>query len=480
MPTILEQLAAIFDAQDWTYELDSDRGRLSTGFRAAQGSLSLVLRPLAEQAVLIEVLSLATLNAEHSAVLPTLAWHLAGISLARDPTDGEVRARLWLPAPGGSIAAEAVQAALDLFLAMAPLLRSALALVQQGVAAEEALQRAQEAPPAAPAAEAHMQDLLERLLAINSREEVAALAEEWPEALAPATLDWLNDGIQVMQQHGQSEAVTHLNQVQAWLSALRQEHPLLTAIFDFVNTERWDRARDLAHAEPLLHSTDALAHLDLLANKAEARGEERLAAHYREHRQRLATWQANGFVPEEENPSVPEALRARLQELADLQDKNDRTSLERKRTLCEMLLDEVHRHDAHELWAALQGELGNTCARLYDMTGIQANAQAATEAYQAALTVRTRDAMPTDWAMTQNNLASLYQSRYDRSGEERWASLATEAYQDTLAIFTPTMAPNMAHRTGRNLARLYIRQRLWDEAHAVYTMALTAVPITSI
>jgi hypothetical protein len=84
---------------------------LSTAFNASQGSLSLVLRPFEEQAVLIEVLALATLHAEHTAALSTLAWHLPEVSLARDPTDGEVRARLWLPTPGGSIAADTVHAA---------------------------------------------------------------------------------------------------------------------------------------------------------------------------------------------------------------------------------------------------------------------------------------------------------------------------------------------------------------------------------
>jgi hypothetical protein len=93
--------------------------------------------------------------------------------------------------------------------------------VQQGIAAEEALQRAQETLSAAPNAETHTQDLLERLLATNSRAAVVTLAEEWPEVLAPETLAWLNDGIQAVQQNGQHEAVAHLNQVQAWLAALR-------------------------------------------------------------------------------------------------------------------------------------------------------------------------------------------------------------------------------------------------------------------
>ena len=90
-----------------------------------------------------------------------------------------------------------------------------------------------------------MQALAERLLAANTREAVAALVEEWPEVLEPATLAWLRDEIQTVQHNGQDDVAARLRQMQAWLIALRQEHPLWTAIFDFINTERWDQARDL-------------------------------------------------------------------------------------------------------------------------------------------------------------------------------------------------------------------------------------------
>ena len=328
MPTLLTQLATLFDAQGWRYRLHPEQDRLSTGFQTPRGDVSLDIYAPAEETLVFEALCLATLDPAHTEVLATLDQYLPEhLTLTRQPDDGEVCLRLLVPVPGASLTAEALDAPLDLLLEIAPVLRAALLLVQQGIPLEEALQRAQ--------------------------------AEPAPEAV-------------------------------------------------------------------------------------------------------------------ETSSAMPEALQALLQELVELQEHNDRSSLERKRALCQTILAQVQRQDASELWAAIQEELGNTCQRLYDMTGAQTHAQAAAEAYQAALTVYTRDALPTDWAMTQNNLATLYKSRYDRSGEERWATLAAEAYQAALAILTPTVAPAMALRIGRSLAGLYSRLRRWDEAHAVYTIALKA------
>ncbi|MGE3536891.1 MAG: hypothetical protein AB7N91_05555 [Candidatus Tectimicrobiota bacterium] len=151
---------------------------------------------------------------------------------------------------------------------------------------------------------------------------------------------------------------------------------------------------------------------------------------------------------EAEPAALPEALAALLQELAALQDNHDLGSLERRCLLCQAILAQRHTQAAPELWAAIQGELGNSCQRLYDMTGTPTQAQAAVEAYQAALSVYTRDALPTEWAMTQNNLAIVYQGRYERSGEERWATLAVEASQAALTILTPVVAPALAQHDG--------------------------------
>lgn len=275
-----------------------------------------------------DALGLGTVDAAHTALLASLDQYLPDtLNLTRQPDDGEVRLRLLLPVPDASLTAEALEEPIGLLLAMAPVFRLALPLVQQGLSPEEAIQRAQAAPA--------------------------------PEAAA---------------------------------------------------------------------------------------------------------------VP----PAIPEALRTLLQELVQLQGHDDRHSLERQRELCQTMLAQLPRQDNHELWAAIHVELGNSCQRLYDITGELTHAQDATEAYQAALEVRTRAALPTAWAMTQHNLANVYRIRYERSGEERWASLATEAYQAALSIFTPTVAPVQAQSTGHRLGDLSRRRQRWSEAHQAYSTALVA------
>lgn len=69
-----------------------------------------------------------------------------------------------------------------------------------------------------------------------------------------------------------------------------------------------------------------------------------------------------------EPPPMPEALRALAQELVQLQEHDDRHSLERRRELCQTMLAQIQRQEAPELWAAIQAELGTSCQRLYDIT----------------------------------------------------------------------------------------------------------------
>jgi hypothetical protein len=234
------------------------------------------MRVESETALWLETTLPRSLAPEHSEVLVAILPYLPdAITLESVPHDGTVRLRLTVPVPDGRLTLEALDEALSLLFFLAPVLPPALALMQQGAAPEEALQHAQEAPP---------------------------------------------------------------------------------------------------------------------AQEAEA-----------------------------DTPATSEALQALLQELVALQERYDYASLERKRDLCQSLLARRQPQTAPELWAALQGELGNTCQCLYAILGTLDDAQAAIEAYQAAFSVRTHEALPTQWAMTQNGLGNVHRSRYERSGEERWA-----------------------------------------------------------
>jgi tetratricopeptide (TPR) repeat protein len=68
----------------------------------------------------------------------------------------------------------------------------------------------------------------------------------------------------------------------------------------------------------------------------------------------------------------------------------------------------------------------------------------AVAAYDATLTVRTRDAMPADWAMTQNNRAVALQTLGDRQGGEAGLQAlraAVAACDDALTVYTRDAMP---------------------------------------
>ena len=59
--------------------------------------------------------------------------------------------------------------------------------------------------------------------------------------------------------------------------------------------------------------------------------------------------------------------------------------------------------------------------------------EAAIKAYEAALTVRTREAFPQDWATTQNNLAIAYRDRIKGSKADNLEA-AIKAYEAALTV----------------------------------------------
>ncbi len=318
---------------------------------------------------------------------------------------------------------------------------------------------------------------MQRLIAATSLVEVEALLEEWPELLAPQTKVEVENLVAAARQMGEQAAIQQGERVLAWLDDLRQRHPLLAAMLDFVATDTWDQARKLAQRTPHLHTPDALRLLDDLARKARERGDEDLAATYTRHRERLARWQKTNFAPE--LPSIPDDLRAALDELVQLQGRLDRASLERLRALSRALLRQMERSSSPEPWAALQVTLGNASLRLFEMINDAALAAEVEAAYRRALKVYTREASPPDWAMTQNNLANLYARMYERTGEARYAHRAEEAYRRALEVYTKEASPPLWATTQNNLGLLYLQMyrsrgevRYAYQAEAAYRRAL--------
>ncbi|MCL6753867.1 tetratricopeptide repeat protein, partial [Nostoc sp. CCCryo 231-06] len=91
------------------------------------------------------------------------------------------------------------------------------------------------------------------------------------------------------------------------------------------------------------------------------------------------------------------------------------------------------------------------------------NMEIAIAAYTAALTVRTREALPQDWAMTQNNLAAAYSDRIkgDRADNIENAIAASTA---ALTVYTREALPQQWAMTQNNLAAAYSYRIKGDRA----------------
>ena len=103
-------------------------------------------------------------------------------------------------------------------------------------------------------------------------------------------------------------------------------------------------------------------------------------------------------------------------------------------------------------WAMAQNNLGNAWQNM--PTGDRGeNLQRAIEAYEAALTVRTKVAHPVAWAMTQNNLAVALAAIAELDGQDRCGLLrrAIAAGKGALTIRTAKAMPHDHASTSRNL-----------------------------
>ena len=98
-------------------------------------------------------------------------------------------------------------------------------------------------------------------------------------------------------------------------------------------------------------------------------------------------------------------------------------------------------------WAATQNNLGNALSLQGQRSGAEAGIALQAEAvaaYRAALEVRTRDALPAQWAMTQNNLGiALWVQRMRSGGAEGIALLAeaVAAFRAALEVCTRDAQP---------------------------------------
>jgi hypothetical protein len=118
---------------------------------------------------------------------------------------------------------------------------------------------------------------------------------------------------------------------------------------------------------------------------------------------------------------------------------------------------------------ALQSALGDSYEQRR-MGNRADNLQRAIAAYESALTVRTREALPEDWARTQNNLAIAYGDcmRGDHADN---LEKAIAAYEAALTVFTREALPRDHLRSARLLGQVLLEKHEWTAARPVYAGA---------
>ena len=124
-------------------------------------------------------------------------------------------------------------------------------------------------------------------------------------------------------------------------------------------------------------------------------------------------WQA-AWIDESDSLQWAARTQSSFPSLQTLLDEIDQLTnifdMPRRVQLCQTALIQIERAQNPILWAALQGELGNSLAQ--NPQGDRAeNLEQAISSYKQALQVETQQVMPVEWAATTMNLALTYSNR---------------------------------------------------------------------
>jgi tetratricopeptide (TPR) repeat protein len=152
-----------------------------------------------------------------------------------------------------------------------------------------------------------------------------------------------------------------------------------------------------------------------------------------------------------------------------------------------VLAEMLRRWGTNRLGEAEVDEVENLAAVIFGFSNLiqqfplgnkASNMEIAITGYEVALTVFTREALPTDWAMTQNNLANAYRERIKGDKAEN-IEQAMAAYTAALTVYTREALPTDWAMTQNNLGLAYSNRikgdkvENIDQAIASYTAALT-------
>lgn len=202
-----------------------------------------------------------------------------------------------------------------------------------------------------------------------------------------------------------------------------------------------------------------------LSASAEARGDEREAAHLRNNL-------GNALTTQGQRTGGPEGRRLHNEAV----------------TAYRAALTVHTRADVPAEWAMTNQNLAGALAGQGERTGGGEGLRLLDEAvrtYRDALTVCTRADMPAEWAMMQNNLGNALEIRGGRTGGPEGVRLLNEAvmaYRDALAVRTRVNMPPQWAKTQDNLGNALANQghrtdgseglRLLDESVKAYRDAL--------
>jgi tetratricopeptide (TPR) repeat protein len=160
----------------------------------------------------------------------------------------------------------------------------------------------------------------------------------------------------------------------------------------------------------------------------------------------------------------------------NLQTGSHAENLERAIQAYQAALSVYTREAFPEQWASVQNDLGSVYSKRIQGDRAE-NLERAIQAYQAALSVYTHEAFPEQWASVQNNLGSVYRNRIQGDRVEN-LERAIQAYQAALSVYTREAFPFEWAASQSNLGNAYLN-RLGDssknleQAIAYYQNVLT-------
>jgi hypothetical protein len=494
MPGALDKLAKWFDRKSIHYQRDNTNGHLLTTFSHPDGKLDLVIEEIGNNMVLLQVVALEIVSAGDERHLLDLASRFHMLELVYQPADRELRAKVQLPVSDEELEDIVVDQALRVLLPYAALARSALRLTREGLATEEALERA-------------MADTIEEVKATRTKEvnlllslpweaqsllrEIVDVDEENDLAFYQENLDRFTDSVltafnRVMGRVGSPWGGVLWRILKAvWtLRRWRELESLPHDIDQLLQTlGKLQMREDLAGARITVDaSQELLKHLKstttpiLLSDVQAIQGSAHRAIYRLTSVSDEARWadiayrRALEIQTWEVAPAEWAQTQGNLGSL--LSTRYERTGeehyAEEAERIFRRVLDVCTREVAPTTWAQTQSNLGNLLLMRYQQAGGGQYVQEAEEAFRGAMEVQTREDAPSDWATMQNNLGSLLQRLYLQTGEEHHAEEAEKAYRGALEIQTREDAPSDWAQTQGNLGSLLSTRydRTGEEHHA--------------